>query len=78
MSRELVDLLQRASAEIRELRQQRALLQAKVDGFELAGAFLFAEVRHKSQGMSVDVAWELERAALAEGSGLGTVAGVME
>lgn len=62
MSPELKNLIADAAREIRALRVQRNLLQAKVDGFELAGSFLFAAVRQPSQGMSIDVAWQLERA----------------
>ena len=61
-------LLESAAFEIRDLRRQRDLLQAKVDGFELAGAFLFAKVRESSQGMSEDIAWACEKEAQRIGS----------
>jgi hypothetical protein len=62
MAPELKNLLQSAAHEIRDLRRQRDLLQAKVDGFEMASQFLNAQIRQTSQGMSIDVAWELDRA----------------
>lgn len=67
MTPELKGLLQDAAHEIRALRRERDLLQAKVDGFELAGAMLFARPQEPNRGESIDVAWQLDRAvAVAE------------
>jgi hypothetical protein len=62
MAPELKCLMQSAAHEIRDLRRQRDLLQAKVDGFEMASQFLNAQIRSQTQGMSIDVAWELDKA----------------
>jgi hypothetical protein len=68
MTPELQSLLRDAAQEIRDLRQQRDLLRAKVEGFELAGALLFAKPQTTTQGMSVDVAWQLDRAIAIAGA----------
>jgi hypothetical protein len=60
---EIKSTLESAAFEIRDLRRQRDLLQAKVDGFELAGALLFARVQEPSRGMSEDIAWKCEKMA---------------
>lgn len=57
----LKHLLVSASHEIQDLRRRNALLQAKVDGFEMASQMLNAQIRVESQGMSIDIVWELQR-----------------
>jgi hypothetical protein len=50
-----------ARMEILQLRRTNEVLQAKVDTMDTLTAFLFARVQERSQGMTVDVAWELQR-----------------
>ncbi len=54
-------LLMSASHEIQSLRRRNEVLQAKVDGFELAGALLHARPNERNEGMAIDVVWELQR-----------------
>jgi hypothetical protein len=55
------DLLKRASAEIRDLRRQNEILQAQMGVVEVFAAAL--GLKRGERGMSVDVAWELDRTA---------------
>ena len=55
------ELLRRAAAEIRELRRQNAILGAVADTVK---AFSMALSSYPpSQGISSDIAWELEKAS---------------
>jgi hypothetical protein len=60
---ELKNLLIEAAAEIDTLRRRNEVLQAKVDGFELAGRLLTASEPHSAMGYSEDVAWRMRQEA---------------
>lgn len=69
MSQETKFTLQSAAIEIRDLRRRCELLQAKVDGFELAGRFLGATEPGNNMGYSEDIAWKCDKLAEQIGSG---------
>lgn len=54
-------LLQRSANEIRSLRRQNELMAARLDGFDSALLLLTAQVRQSGQGISPDLAWEIEK-----------------
>lgn len=56
-------LLLEAKAEIERLRRQNEILHAKVSTMELFATVLHTDPRYPSEAMTVDVAWELQRAA---------------
>lgn len=58
-----VYLLNSAAIEIKSLRRQNEILQAKVSVMDLFAAALHAQPNYGPQGMSVDVAWQLEQRA---------------
>jgi hypothetical protein len=68
MSQETKFVLQSAAIEIRELRRRCELLQAKVDGFELAGRFLTATLPGSNMGYSEDIAWKCDKVAESIGA----------
>lgn len=55
------DLLISARAEILELRRQNEILAAKVETMELFATVFRTQPNYNSQGMSVDVAWQLSK-----------------
>lgn len=56
------DLLQSAMHEIAGLRRQNEILQAKVEVMDLFACVLHTTAASRTQGMSVDVAWQLQKA----------------
>lgn len=56
-------LLDRAAAEIRELRRRNEVLAAKVEVMDLFALVLKTTPNYPREGAGVDVAWELERLA---------------
>lgn len=63
MSHETKSILESAAFEIRDLRRRCELLQAKVDGFELAGRLLAAKEPGSNMGFSEDIAWKCDKEA---------------
>lgn len=55
------DLLISARAEILELRRRNEILAAKVETMELFATVFRTQPNYGSQGMSVDVAWQLAK-----------------
>lgn len=55
------DLLKEAVVEIRTLRNQNQLMSARLDMFDSVMAVLHTEIARKSQGMSPDLVWEIEK-----------------
>lgn len=60
------DLLQQAAAEIKSLRQQNQLMSARLDMFDSVMAVLHTDVARKSQGMSPDLVWAIEKYLASE------------
>lgn len=60
MTQEL-ELLKQAAAEIRTLRSQNQLMSARLDVFDSMMAVLHTDVARKSQGMSEDIAWKIDK-----------------
>lgn len=54
-------LLKEAVNEIRSLRNQNQLMSARLEMFDSVMAVLNTEVARRGQGMSPDLAWEIER-----------------
>lgn len=63
MSHETKSILESAAFEIRDLRRRCELLQAKVDGFELAGRLLSATQPGSNMGYTEDIAWKCDKEA---------------
>jgi hypothetical protein len=55
------EMLQRAANEIKSLRSQNQLMSARLDMFDSIMAVLHTDVARKSQGMSPDLVWEIEK-----------------
>jgi hypothetical protein len=55
------DLLISARHEILQLRRQNEILAAMVETMELFATVLRTQPNYGSQGMSIDVAWQLEK-----------------
>ena len=55
------ELLKEAVNEIRSLRSQNQLMSARLDMFDSMMAVLHTDVARKSQGMSPDLVWEIEK-----------------
>lgn len=60
MEREL-ELLKQATSEIKMLRGQNQLMSARLDMFDNMMSVLHTDVARKSQGMSPDLVWEIEK-----------------
>lgn len=60
MEQEL-ELLGRANAEIKNLRRQNELMNARLEMFDSINAILHTQVASKSQGMSPDLVWEIDK-----------------
>jgi len=60
MERE-IELLKQATSEIKRLRSQNELMTARLDMFDSMMAVLHTDVARKSQGMSPDLVWEIEK-----------------
>lgn len=69
MEKEL-DLLKQSVFEIRTLRNQNQLMAARLDMFDSLMSVLHTDVARKGQGMSPDLAWEIEKFIEKEGTGL--------
>ncbi len=57
------NLLKEAAYEIRDLRRRNEILSAKVEVMDLFAMVLNTEPARRGQGMSSDVAWQLDKAA---------------
>lgn len=60
MEKEL-ELLSRANAEIKNLRRQNELMNARLEMFDSINAILHTQVASQSQGMSPDLVWEIDK-----------------
>lgn len=56
-----LQLLQEAAQEIKNLRSQNQLMSARLEMFDNMMAVLHTDVARKSQGMSPDLVWEIEK-----------------
>lgn len=54
-------LLKEAANEIRNLRGQNQLMNARLEMFDCMMAVLNTDIARKSQGMSPDLVWEIEK-----------------
>lgn len=54
-------LLQEASFEIKALRQRNAIMSARLEMFDAINAMLHTRVAEKSQGMTRDVLFDIEK-----------------
>ena len=64
MTTELSQLMRDAKHEITSLRRQNEILRAKVEMIDLFAVVLHTKPAYPEQAMGVDVAWQLEQAAL--------------
>jgi hypothetical protein len=55
------DFLKRAAIEIRILRNQNQLMSARLEMFDSIMAVLHTDVAQKSQSMSPDITWEIDK-----------------
>lgn len=60
MEDELI-MLREAANEIRSLRRQNELMSARLDVFDSMMAVLHTPIATKSQGMSPDLVWKIEK-----------------
>lgn len=60
MMDETKSLLLRAASEIRSLRQQNKLMNARLEMFDSVMILLHSSPAQKSQGMSEDIAWQID------------------
>lgn len=58
-----IELLHDAKHEINSLRRRNEILSAKVEVMDLLACFLHTQPATREQGMTIDVAYELERHA---------------
>ena len=63
-------LLKQAASEIRVLRNQNQIMAARLEMFDNMMLVLHTEPARKGQGMSPDLAWEIDRFIEKEGQGL--------
>lgn len=54
-------MLQEAANEIRSLRRQNEIMSARLDVFDSMMAVLHTPIAVKSQGMSPDLVWKIEK-----------------
>ena len=66
MDKQTKDLMTQAIDEIRTLRRENEILSAKVDVMDLFAMVLHTTPAHRSQGASVDIAWQMQKAIDAE------------
>ena len=55
------ELLTGAMHEIRDLRRRNEILGAKVEVMDFFALVLHTQPAHRSEGASIDVAWQLQR-----------------
>ena len=58
---EEVQMLREAANEIRSLRRQNELMSARLEVFDSMMAVLHTPIATKSQGMSPDLVWQIEK-----------------
>jgi hypothetical protein len=58
---EELQMLREAANEIRSLRRQNELMSARLDVFDSMMAVLHTPIATKSQGMSPDLVWKIEK-----------------
>ncbi len=58
-----IQILNEAKHEITSLRRQNEILRAKVEVMDLFACVLHTQPASREQGMSVDIAWQLEKEA---------------
>ena len=56
-----IEIMTSAAAEIRELRRQNEILRAKVEVMDFFALVLHTQPASRSQGASIDVAWQLDK-----------------
>ena len=61
-----LELLQRASNEIKGLRNSNNLMAARLDMFDKCVLLLTANIQSSGQGMSPDIAWEIDNMIATE------------
>lgn len=61
MDNEAENLLREAVAEIRQVRRSNELMSARLQMFDAIQVMLYTEPKYPSQGMSPDVAWQIEK-----------------
>jgi hypothetical protein len=59
--KEETQMLREAAMEIKNLRRQNELMAARLDVFDSMMAVLHTPIAMKSQGMSPDLVWEIEK-----------------
>lgn len=60
MNKEL-DLLQIASNEIKQLRNQNNIMRTRLDMFDNCMLLLTANIQSNQQGVSPDITWEIDK-----------------
>ena len=58
---EELQLLKEATFEIKNLRRENELMRARLDMFDAMNAILHTQVAIRSQGMSLDLVWQIEK-----------------
>jgi hypothetical protein len=56
-----LELLKQAASELRSLRNQNQLMSARLEMFDSLMAVLHTNIATKSQGMSPDIVWAIEK-----------------
>jgi hypothetical protein len=59
--KEETQMLREAATEIKTLRRQNEIMSARLDVFDSMMAVLHTPIATKSQGMSPDLVWEIEK-----------------
>lgn len=57
---EEIQMLKKATAELKILRRQNELMRARLDMFDAMNAILHTQVATRNEGMSEDIVWEIE------------------
>lgn len=60
MDNQTKDLLQRASNEIKQLRQQNASMAARLDMFDKCMDLFYAQQNRGNMGMGEDITWQIK------------------
>lgn len=58
---EEIRLLANAAEEIRSLRRENELMRARLEMFDAINCILHTQAASRSQGMSPDLVWEIEK-----------------
>lgn len=66
MTKDEKNMMETAVHEIRSLRRQNEILSAKVEVFDSIMQVLHTSPATRSQGMSPDIAWQMEKHLLAQ------------